>query len=48
MTDGFFSGRLERIYHEQPGFNALWAYKSGDLEKGATLNAQRTTNEKTN
>jgi len=48
MTDGFFSKRLERIYEEKPGFNALWMYRAESGETGSTRNAQRTTNNATN
>ena len=48
MTDGFFSKRLDALYQEKPELNTLWAYKSEGEERGATLNAQRTTNDAAN
>lgn len=37
MTDGFFSKKLERIYGERPGLNALWTYKP-EIRDGSTHN----------
>jgi len=48
MTDGFFSKRVEQLYEERPGLNALWAYKSTNSKDGTTLNAQSATNDTTN